>query len=127
MRCFVGFPGKTDTLKLGQSVPGKEVHSAGTNTALPTGVKREAVELYRSSEKSIPKMAEELATASESLRRWIRQHETDEGQREGLITEEREELSRLRREVRVLKQERDFLKNAAASSLRRRVGFGECF
>jgi hypothetical protein len=40
-----------------------------------------------------------------SLRRWISHHELDAGEREGLTTEEREELSRLRRENRILKQE----------------------
>jgi transposase len=87
-------------------VPGPTPH-------YPPEFKREAVELYRSSEQSIPKVAKELGIADESLRRWIRHHEIDEGQREGLTTEERQQLSRLRREVGVLKQEREFLKKAA--------------
>jgi transposase len=87
-------------------VPGPTPH-------YPPEFKREAVELYRSSEKSIPKMAEELGIASESLRRWIRQHEVDSGEREGLTTDERQELSRLRRENKTLRQEREFLKKAA--------------
>jgi transposase len=79
-------------------VPGPTPH-------YPPEFNREAVELHRSSEKSIPKMAEELGIASESLRRWIMQHEIDEGEREGLTTAEREELSKLRRENRIRKQE----------------------
>jgi transposase len=87
-------------------VPGPTPH-------YPPQFKREVVELYRSSEKSIPKMAKELGIATESLRRWIRQHEVDLGEREGLTTSEREELSRLRRENKTLRQEREFLKKAA--------------
>jgi transposase len=98
-------------------VPGPTPH-------YPPEFRKEAVQLYRSSEKSIPKVAQELGIAEESLRRWVRQEEIDAGEREELTTEEREELGRLRREVRVLKQEREFLKKAAVGS-RRRKGLGE--
>ncbi len=74
----------------------------GPTPHYPPEFTREAVQLYRSSKKASPKIAEELGIASESLRRWIRQHEVDEG--------EREELSRLRRENKTLRQEREFLK-----------------
>ena len=84
----------------------------------PPEFKREAVRLYRSSEKPIPKMAEELGIAGESLRRWIRQREVDAGGREGLTTAEREELSRPGRGNRVLKQEKEVLRKAAASFAR---------
>ena len=90
----------------------------------PPEFKREAVQLYRSSGKSIPKMAEDLGIAGESLRRRIRHHQVDAGEREGLTTSEREELSRLRQENRTLKQERDFLKKRPSSS-RGRKGLGE--
>jgi transposase len=89
--------------KGGPIVPGPTPH-------YPPEFKREAVKLHRSSGKSIPKMAEELGIASESLRRWIRQHEIDEGEREVLTTDEREELSKLRSENRILKQEKEVLR-----------------
>ena len=85
----------------------------GSTPHYPPEFKREAVQLYRSSGESISKIAEELGVSTESLRRWVKQHEIDEGEREGLSSEEREELSKLRRENKTLKQEREFLKKAA--------------
>jgi transposase len=81
----------------------------------PEEFRREAVALVRSSEKSIPQLAAELGVSPQSLRNWAKQGQLDAGERrDGLTSEEREELRRLRRENRRLEQERDILKKAAA-------------
>lgn len=76
--------------------------------------RREAVELYRRSGKSLQTIASELGVAHESLRMWNKQHDIDAGGAEGLSSDERAELTRLRRENRRLEAERDLLKRAAA-------------
>jgi transposase len=82
--------------------------------AYPPEFRREAVALYRSSGKSLKVISAELGISVESLRAWVKQHDVDVGEREGLTTDEREELRRLRRENARLKQEREILKRAAA-------------
>src|SRR3712207_7782377 len=69
--------------------------------------KAEAVQLARCSpERSIRQLAYEIGIADQTLRSWIKQAQIDRGEREGLTTEEREELRRLRRENKILREER---------------------
>jgi transposase len=86
-----------------------------TGLRYPQEFKAEAVQLVRSfPEKSIRQLAYELGIADQTLRNWIKQAEIDCDQREGLTTQEREELRRLRRENKILREEREILKKAAA-------------
>ncbi len=80
----------------------------------PLEFRREAVVLLKRSGKSVPQLAAELGVSPQSLRNWSRQIDVDEGRVEGLSSAEREELRRLRREVRTLTEEREILKKAAA-------------
>ena len=76
--------------------------------------RQEAVRLLRSSGRSVPQLARELGCSPQSLRNWSRQLDVDDGKAPGLTSDEREELRRLRRELRVVTEEREILKKAAA-------------
>jgi transposase-like protein len=80
----------------------------------PPEFRRRAVELAREGSRPVGQIAKELGISESGLRKWISQTEIDEGKRQGLTTGEREELSKLRRENRVLRMERDLLSRAAA-------------
>ena len=82
-----------------------------TRPPYPEEFRREAIELARISSKSQRQIAEDLGISDVTLRNWIKQAERDAGQRpDGLSTDEREELARLRRENQTLRMERVILK-----------------
>ena len=67
--------------------------------------------------RSIPsrsKIARDLDVSTETLRKRVNRAQIDAGERDGLTTEERQELRRLREEVKVPKEEREVLKKAAS-------------
>ena len=84
-----------------------------THPTYPAEFKRQMVELVRSG-RSVESLAKEFEPCAQSIATWVRQADLDEGRREdGLTTDEREELRRLRRENRTLRVEREILKRAA--------------
>ena len=76
----------------------------------------EAVRLARSSGRPPSEIARDLGCCTETLKSWMRQAAIDEGKVEGPTRDEREELRRLRRENRILREEREILKKAALGS-----------
>jgi transposase len=82
----------------------------------PPEFRTEAIRLVGESGKTMSEVARDLGVSTESLRHRIRQFEIDTGQRAGLTTAEREELQRLRRENRILREEREILKKPPLSS-----------
>jgi transposase len=82
--------------------------------AFTTAFKAEVVELCRKGDRSVPDVARDLDLTESSVRRWVEQAEVDAGRKPGLTSSEHEELVQLRREVRMLREERDILKRATA-------------
>jgi transposase len=76
--------------------------------------RRQIIELVRAG-RSPDELAKEFEPTAQSIRNWVAQADRDAGRRsDGLSSAERDELSRLRRENRQLRQERDILSKAAA-------------
>lgn len=80
----------------------------------PIEVRQQMVELVRVG-RTPEELSREFEPSAQAIRNWVAQADRDEGRRgDGLTTPEREELRRLKRENRRLRQERDILAKAAA-------------
>ena len=85
-----------------------------THPAYPPEFRHQIVELVRSG-RSATELARDFECCAETIRKWVRQADLDDGRRDdGLTTDERDELRRLRRENRQLRQEREILAKATA-------------
>ena len=85
-----------------------------TKPPYPPELRQRIVDLARAG-RTAASLAREFEPTETSIRNWIAQADRDAGLRnDGLTTEERKELNQLRRENRVLREERDILKKAAA-------------
>jgi transposase len=84
----------------------------------PHEFKTEAVRLYQQSGKNLQEIASDLGVSTNSLRGWVRRTNGENASkgrnRASLSQDEREELLRLQRENRILREEREILKKAAA-------------
>jgi transposase len=85
-----------------------------TRPPYPDEFRRRLMDLVRAG-RTPESLSKEFHVSAQSIRNWVRQADLDAGRRtDGLTTDEREELNRLRRQVRVLEEEREILKKAAA-------------
>ena len=83
--------------------------------------RRQMIELVRSG-RSPESLAKEFEPTAQAIRNWVVQAERDAGRRDdGVTTAERDEINRLRREVRQLRLERDILSKPRPGSLGRRM------
>ena len=85
-----------------------------TRPPYPPEFREQMVQLVRAGRKP-EELADEFEPSAQTIRNWDKQADLDAGRRsDGLTTEERDELRRLRREVKQLRIEREILKKAAA-------------
>ena len=87
-------------------------------SAYPPEFRARAIELARTSGLPPSQVARDLGLDPDTIRRWLRQAEVDAGRRQGATTDEQAELLRLRREVALLREERDILHKVTASVAR---------
>ena len=85
-----------------------------TRPPYPPQFRARLIELARTG-RTPEELGRQFEPSAQTIRNWLRQADREDGRRtDGLTTEEREEVRRLRREVKTLREEREILKKAAA-------------
>jgi transposase len=80
----------------------------------PSEFRRQLVELVRAG-RTPEELSKEFEPSAQTIRNWVKQQDLDAGRRkDGLTSQEREEMARLRRENKQLRVEREILAKAAA-------------
>jgi transposase len=97
-----------------QNQHGKQPPSRRRRREFTAEFKRDAVELVRTTGRPVAQVARELGIYDSTSGNWVRQAQIDDGEREGLATQERERLVELERENARLRMERDLLKRTVA-------------
>ena len=104
-------PSSVDTYPLGEE---EESTMPKSRPPYPAAFRQQMVELVRSG-RTPGELAREFEPSAEAIRNWVAQADRDAGKRsDGLRTEEHEEIRRLRRENRQLREEREILAKATA-------------
>ena len=85
-----------------------------TRPPYPEAYRAELVRLVREEGRTPVELAREFEPSAQSIINWVAQAEVDGGRRDGLSTDEKAELKRLRSENRVLRMEKEILEKAAA-------------
>ena len=114
-------PGAPDAPGGGGADGGGKRHQGKTQPPYPPAFRDEAVRLARSGAAPLVQIARDLGISQDTLRVWVKQAQVEAGEREGLTGAERSELAQLRRENRVLREEREILRKATAFFARERA------
>jgi transposase len=107
-----------DTYLLGDTGPRKEEFIVPrTRPAYPPEFRRQIVELVKVG-RTPEELAKEFEPSAQTIRGWVSQDRADAGQGPGLTSDEKEELARLRREVKQLREEEEILRKATVFFVR---------
>jgi transposase len=80
----------------------------------PPEFKRDVVTVARRGDLTLAEVAADFDVSPESIRRWMKQADIDDGVKDGLTTAEQAEVVKLRRDIRRLEMENEILRRAAA-------------